>query len=161
MLPVRDFEVLRPGDIMRSLLVAAVLAGALTPSSVSSLPGDDKSEDKTKRPALSVRASPAISFSPVRVRAVAELKGGSDNDQEFYCAGVEWDWGDQTRSEESTDCEPYEEGVSQLTRRFSGQHTYMSAGRYRLQVRLKRNTKVIAAANTTITVRPGVRDYGY
>jgi hypothetical protein len=146
---------------MRSLLVAAVVAGALTPSAVGSPSGDDKSEDKTKRPSLSVRASPAISFSPVRVRAVAELKGGSDNDQEFYCAGVEWDWGDQTRSEESTDCEPYEEGVSRLTRRFSSQHTYVSAGRYRLQVRLKRNTTVVAAANTTITVRPGVRDYGY
>ena len=117
--------------------------------------------DKNKKPALSVRATPAVSFSPARVRAVAELKGGPDDAQDFYCAAVEWDWGDLTQSEEATDCEPYEAGVSQITRRFSSQHTFRSAGRYRVMLRLKRNNKVIASANTTVTIRPGVRDNIY
>jgi hypothetical protein len=118
-------------------------------------------EDKDKKPALSIRATPAVSFSPSRVRAVAELRGGPDDAQTFYCAAVEWDWGDLTRSEEASDCEPYEAGVSQITRRFSSEHVFRSAGRYRVMLRLKRNNKVIASANTTVTVRPGVRDNVY
>jgi hypothetical protein len=116
------------------------------------------SDEKLKKPSLSVRATPAVSFSPARVRAVAELKGGPDDYQELYCAAVEWDWGDLTQSEAATDCEPYEAGKSEIVRRFSGEHTYRTSGRYRLQIRLKRNGKVLAAANTSVQVRPGVRD---
>jgi hypothetical protein len=39
----------------------------------------------------------------------------------FYCAAVEWDWGDLTESEESNECEPYEAGVSDVQRRFSAE----------------------------------------
>jgi hypothetical protein len=119
------------------------------------------SDDKSKKPTLSIKATPAVAFSPARVRAVAELKGGPDDYQELYCAAVEWDWGDLTQSESAADCEPYEPGVSQIVRRFSSEHTYRSQGRYRVQIRLKRNGKVLTAANTTITVRPGVRDLGF
>jgi hypothetical protein len=51
--------------------------------------------------------------------------------------------------------------VSQITRRFVAEHTYRTAGRFRLQIRLKRNNKVLVGANTTVQVRPGVRDLGY
>ena len=122
--------------------------------------GPASAADKNKKPTLTVRATPAVAFSPARVRAVAELKGGPDDHQELYCASVEWDWGDLTQSESTTDCEPYEAGVSQITRRFSGEHLYRSQGRYRVQIRLKRNGKVVSGANTTITVRAGVRDMG-
>ncbi len=125
------------------------------------LEGRPDDEDKDKKPSLSVRATPPVSFSPARIRAVAELKGGPDDYQELYCATVEWDWGDLTRSEEAADCEPYQAGVSEITRRFVGEHTYRTSGRFRVQIRLKRNNKVVAGANTTITVRPGLRDYGY
>ena len=76
----------------------------------------------------------------------------------MYRAAVEWDWGDLTQSVSASDCEPYEPGKSEDVRRFSGEHTYPTRGRYRVQIRLKRNGKVLAAANTTVTVRPGVRD---
>jgi hypothetical protein len=135
----------------------------------SERPGEKTAADKgsqekpapQEKPALSVRASPAVSFSPARVRAIAELKGGPDNYETLYCASVEWDWGDLTQSEETADCEPFEAGVSQITRRFTGEHTYRTAGRFRVQIRLKRNNKVLAGANTTVQVRPGVRDLGY
>jgi hypothetical protein len=118
-------------------------------------------DEKLKKPALSVRATPAVSFSPARVRAVAELKGGPNDYQDLYCAAVEWDWGDLTQSESATDCEPYEAGKSEIVRRFTGEHVYRTQGRYRLQIRLKRNGKVLVAANTSVTVRPGVRDSIY
>jgi hypothetical protein len=149
---------------MRVAPLLIVALGFLSPLGTSALapqqpPAPD--DEKSKKPALSVRASPAVSFSPARVRAVAELKGGPDDYQALYCAAVEWDWGDLTQSEESADCEPYQEGVSQITRRFVAEHTYRSPGRFRLQIRLKRNNKVLVGANTTVQVRAGVRDLGY
>jgi hypothetical protein len=119
-----------------------------------------KDDNKGKKPQLTLRASPPISFSPANIHLVAELRGGPDDYEEFYCPAVEWDWGDGTRSENSSDCEPYEAGVSQISRRFSKTHVYNIQGRYRVQVRLKRNTKVLTSASTNIQVRAGIRDMG-
>jgi hypothetical protein len=123
---------------------------------------DEKAQgdEKSKKPSLSLRASPPISFSPANIHLVAELKGGPDDYEEFYCPAIEWDWGDGTHSENSSDCDPYEAGVSQIPRRFSKTHVYNLQGRYRVQVRLKRNTKVLTSASTNVQVRPGIRDVG-
>jgi hypothetical protein len=122
--------------------------------------GDKDQDEKGKKPQLSLRASPPISFSPANIHLVAELKGGPDDYEEFYCPAIEWDWGDGTRSENSSDCDPYEAGVSQISRRFSKTHVYNLQGRYRVQIRLKRNTKVLTSASTNIQVRAGIRDMG-
>jgi hypothetical protein len=92
--------------------------------------------------------------------ASADLTGGPDDFQEFYCAGVEWDWGDDTRSNNSADCEPYEAGKSQIKRRFTAEHVYRTAGDYRIQFRLKKQSKALAAATTSVKVRPGIGDPG-
>ena len=124
--------------------------------------GGEKSQadEKVKKPSLSLRASPPISFSPANIHLVAELKGGPDDYEEFYCPAIEWDWGDGTRSENSSDCDPYKAGVSQISRRFSKTHVYNIQGRYRVQIRLKRNTKVLTSASTNVQVRAGIREMG-
>lgn len=122
---------------------------------------DPKSRsDRDRRPGLVVRATPTVSFSPARVLFVAELRGGANDYEDFYCAAVEWDWGDGTRSQASYDCDPYEPGKSEIRRRFTNEHTFYGAGTYRVQFRLKRRDRVVAAASTTVQVRPGVRDIG-
>ena len=141
---------------MRSALVC-MLAFGLSPL-VQDPQGPPTTDEKSKKATLMVRATPTVAFSPARVRAVAEVKGGPDDNQDLYCAAVEWGWGDLTQSESASDCEPYEAGKSEIVRRFSGEHLYRTSGRYRLQIRLKRNGKVLAAANTSVQVRPGVRD---
>jgi hypothetical protein len=117
-------------------------------------------EDKAKKekPSLSVRASPPISFSPATIHVVGELKGGPDDYEDLYCMTLEWDWGDGTRSEAAADCDPYQAGVTQILRRFSTDHVYNTSGRFRVSLRLKRNTKVVTSATTNIQVRPGLRD---
>jgi hypothetical protein len=156
--------------LLLSILVATPPAVAVLPSAnanASSAESSDKKsgeksqgEEKAKKPSLSLRASPPISFSPANIHLVAELKGGPDDYEEFYCPAIEWDWGDGTRSENSSDCDPYEAGVSQISRRFSKTHVYNIQGRYRVQVRLKRNTKVLTSASTNIQVRAGIREMG-
>jgi hypothetical protein len=123
-------------------------------------PADKDQADKSKKPTLTLKATPPISFSPATIRVAAQLTGGPDDYEELYCPTIEWDWGDGTTSESAADCEPYQAGVSKIARRFSTSHVYNYAdqSRFRIQVRLKRDTKVVLSASTSIQVRAGVRD---
>ncbi len=116
--------------------------------------------DKPKKPKVSVKVNPAMAISPARVVASADINGGPDDFEEFYCAGVEWDWGDDTRSNNSADCDPYEAGKSQIKRRFTADHVYRTAGDYRVQFRLKKKDKALAAASASVKIRPGLGDPG-
>jgi hypothetical protein len=117
-------------------------------------------DDKPKKPKISVKANPAMAISPARVVASADINGGPDDFEEFYCATVEWDWGDDTRSNNSADCDPYEAGKSQIKRRFTADQTYRTAGDYRIQFRLKKKDKSIAGATTSVKIKPGLGDPG-
>lgn len=139
------------------LITALATVAAVGPGPAHSTVQPQRAE---KKPALSVKASPAVSFSPSRVVLQADVRGGPDDYEEYYCATVEWDWGDGTKSEASYDCEPYEAGKSEIRRRYSIDHVYRQAGSYRVQFSLKQDRRVVAAANTTIQVRPGIRDPG-
>ena len=66
-------------------LVLAISAILLIPSNAL-----QAREQGNKKPSLSLKASPAVSFAPARVVVVAELKGGPDDFEEFYCPTVEW-----------------------------------------------------------------------
>jgi hypothetical protein len=146
----------------RALGLAAALAVASTPLLLAEAPASQAAaNDKPKKLSIDLRITPVVSFAPSRVRAIAELRLPEDRAAEFYCAGIEWDWGDLTESEESNECEPYEAGVSEVKRVFTAEHTFQSGGRYRVQLRLKRNRKVLASSSTLVTVRPGVRDAPY
>jgi plastocyanin len=133
----------RPMKMMLAALAASILLAA---------PGAD-AQEKAKRPKLSVRSSPMMVFTPATITVTAELKGGDDDFEEYYCGDVEWDWDDGTRSESSDDCEPYEAGKSEIRRRFSVQHRYNLPGTYDVQFRLKQRGKVVANARTKVTVR--------
>ena len=117
-------------------------------------------KDKKAKPTVSVKVSPIIGFSPARMVLTADLKGGADDFEEFYCATVEWDWGDDTRSESKTDCEPYEAGKSEIKRHFTIDHTFNFAGDYRVEFRLKQKSKVVARGSADVKIRPGIRDGG-
>lgn len=119
---------------------------------------DDKERKEVKKASLSLKASPTIVFSPARVVVSAELKGGADDTDELYCPSLEWDWGDGTRSEANADCEPFEAGKSTIQRRFTSAHTFNIAGNYRVQLRLKRGSKVVLGGHISVQVKPGLRD---
>jgi len=122
--------------------------------------GTDLSGPDNKKPKISVKANPAMAISPARVVVSADINGGPDDYEDYYCAGVEWDWGDDTRSNNSADCDPYEAGKSQIKRRFTADHVYRISGEYRIQFRLKKKDKPIAAASTSVKIRPGLGDPG-
>jgi hypothetical protein len=117
--------------------------------------------DKKPKPSVSVRSSPVMGFSPARMVLTAELRGGADDYEEFYCATVEWDWGDDTRSESREDCEPYVAGKSEIKRRFTVDHVFNTAGDFRVEFRLKQKNKIVGRGAADVKVRPGIRDGGY
>ena len=136
-----------------SLLLAATLSAA--PQGRDDKTAKDKDQDK--RPKAALTARPLVSVSPSRVVLSAELQGGANDSEDFYCPTIEWDWGDGTTSESTSDCEPYEPGKSSIKRRFTVEHIFRAGG-YRVTFRLKKHDKVLTSATTAIEVRPGVRD---
>lgn len=113
---------------------------------------------KRTKPSVTLKATPIVVFSPARVVLTADVRGGDDDFQDLYCATEEWDWGDDTVSKNTGDCDPYEAGKSTIKRRFSADHTFQTAGEYRVQFRLKQKNKVILSGTTEVKVRPGIRD---
>ena len=142
-----------------SLLVSATLIVAASPQKADKGAKDQEPADP-KRPKITLKAQPLISMAPARVVLTAELVGGDNDFEDFYCPAVEWEWGDGTKSESSTDCAPYEPGKSEIKRRFTVEHVFRT-GRpngYRVTVHLKRRDKSVGAATVNIQVRPGLRD---
>ena len=137
-------------------LTAACLA---LPIAIAADQKSDKDAADARRPKLTLRAQPVIAMSPARVVLTAELQGGSNDYEEYYCPTVEWDWGDGTHSASTNDCAPYESGKSEIKRRFTVEHVFR-AGMFRVTFRLKRRERAVAFASVQIQVRPGLRDTG-
>ena len=157
------------------LVPVAVLA-MTAPSGASG----ESAAAQNKKPSIKLKANPTVGMSPVRVVVTAEVTGGSDDFEDFYCASVEWDWGDGTTSQSKEDCDPYEAGKSQIKRRYTQEHTYRSAMsstspfassdtsdvsnsqqqgvQMRIRFTLKQKSKTVGSSQTTVQVRPGLRD---
>jgi hypothetical protein len=150
-------------SLLRRSLPAALGALILT-MGAASVNTTDAIPDE--RPSVSVKASPAVGFAPMRVVLTAELKGGQNDFEEFYCATVEWDitsvngLGDGNKSEQRLECDPYEAGKSEIKRRFVREQIFKTSGEYRIKFNLKQKNKVVGGAGTTIRVREGLGDPG-
>ena len=135
--------------MLTTVIVVAVLsAGAL----------HAQRDGADRKPSLSLRATPPVGFSPLRVRVAVDVRGGADDYSDFYCPTIEWDWGDGTVSENAEDCDPYEAGKSAIRRRFSAEHVYRQSGTFQVFLRLKQKDKTIGVSSANVQVRAGIRD---
>ena len=115
-------------------------------------------DDKGKKPSVSLKVTPPLAIAPANVRAAVEIRGGADDYEEFYCPTIEWDWGDDTKSESGRDCDLYQAGQSQIGRRYSASHTFQSSGNYKVTFRMKRKDKVVALSSVNVQVQPGLTE---
>ena len=138
------------GASVAVLFLSAAVAAAQKPAS-------SKGKDQDKRPSLKLTARPALGMSPARVVLTADINGGPNDAEDFYCPTIEWDWGDGTTSETTSDCEPYEPGKSEFRRRYTIDHIFL-AGNYRVVLRLKKRDKMVTSASVNVEIRPGIRD---
>lgn len=142
-------------------LVVVALAGVascmLTAAMAAQKSAPPKDKDQDKRPALKLTARPPIGMSPARVVLTVDLNGGPNDAEDYYCPTIEWDWGDGTTSESTSDCDPYQPGKSEIRRRYTIDHVFR-AGNYRVAFRIKKRDKMVASATVMIEIRPGLRD---
>ena len=136
-----------------SYMLVAGLTLALSPDREAAA-----QRNNDKKPSLSLKATPPVGFSPLKVRLVVELKGGADDTQDFYCPSIEWDWGNNLTSESSEDCAPYEAGKSSILRRYSTEYTFNYSGNFTVRFRMKQNKKVVAQTSVNVQVRSGIRE---
>jgi hypothetical protein len=115
----------------------------------------DKPQERGKRPRITLKAQPTVGRAPMRSLFSAELVGGSDDFEEYYCPTVSWEWSRGNASQSSSDCEPYEEGKSVIRRRYSAEHTFRYSGTYRVYFSLSRQNKEVGTAFINIVVQPG------
>ena len=111
-----------------------------------------------KRPKLTLKARPEIGIAPMRVVFTAELEGGSNDFEEYYCPTTVWEFGDGGVSEASADCPPYEAGKSQIKRRYVMEHNYRRSGRIRVYFSLRRRDKEVTNASVIVSMQPGGTD---
>lgn len=138
---------------MAGTCVAVCAAGVLLGAQQNDRPSKDQ---EARRPKMRLRAQPQVAIAPARITLTAELTGGADDFEEYYCAGVEWEWGDETSSESTTDCEPYQAGTSQIKRRYTVQHQFRRPGTYKVYFHLKQRDRILGSATATVQVQPGV-----
>ena len=136
---------------LRQVVILVCSALLLVPSTTLA-----RAQGGNKKPSLSLKASPSVSFAPARIVVLDELKGGADDAEEFYYPTVEWEWGDGTVSTAEADCNPYEAGKSQIKRRYTVEHQFRNPGGFKISLRLKKGTKVAAVANAVVQVRAGL-----
>ena len=138
-----------PGLLLAALALTMVSGGTV-----------DAQRDGEKKPSLSLRASPPVGISPLRVRLTAELRGGDDDFADFYCPTIEWDFGDDGISGSSEDCEPYKAGTSKIQRRYTTEHVFRYFGddRYTIRFTMKQGSRVVSSATTNVTVRGTLQD---
>jgi hypothetical protein len=138
-------------------LLATTAALALLAAAPAAVDQKD-SKSPEGRPKVSVKAQPQVAVAPARIVLTAELTGGANDFEEYYCPTIEWEWGDDTRSESTLDCDPYELGKSEIRRRFTVEHMFRRSGYYKVYFRMKRAGKPVGAGSVNITVRPGPRE---
>jgi hypothetical protein len=138
-----------------TMRTAATCLAVVAATAMVAAQKNDAKEQEAKRPKVTLRIQPQVAIAPARVTLTAELIGGPDDFEEYYCAAVEWEWGDDTSSESTTDCEPYEAGKSQIKRRYTTQHQFRRAGTYKVYFHLKQKDKILGSAAATLQVQPG------
>jgi hypothetical protein len=112
-------------------------------------------EEKPKRPKITLKAQPTMGRAPLRVVFSAELTGGSDDFEEYYCPTIMWEWGKGNASETTNDCPPYEKGKSQIKRRYTVEHTFRNFGQFRVYFNLIHRDEEVGHADINIVVQPG------
>lgn len=145
--------------LLGTMICTTLAAGVVIAAQRGDKPSKESSkEQEAKRPKISMRANPQVVIAPARVTISVELSGGADDFEEYYCPTVVWEWGDDTSSESTTDCEPYEAGKSQIKRRYTTQHQFRRPGNFKLSFHLKNKERVLASASTTVQVQPGLQN---
>lgn len=129
-----------------ALALLALVSLAVPPASLAA-----RAEDQDKgKPKAQLRINPTLVFTPGRIVATVELTEGANDYRDYYCPTIEWEWGDQTRSDSTEDCDSFEAGKSEIRRRYTADKTYREPGVYDVIFRMKQGSKTVLSLRQTV-----------
>jgi hypothetical protein len=126
-----------------SVLLLIFLAGCIHSAKEESSGGHD-SKSSVK---FEVNAAPRQGFAPLHV---------SPNDEKYYCLRENWDFGDDAKSSEKPNCDPYGPDAKVKTE-FFADHTYNKKGNYTIRLSLGEEGKEVIRSRQ-VSVRILERD---
>ena len=112
--------------------------------------------DSKEKPKLSIDGHPRQGFTPLNVAFHVTLTGVAVDDPEYYCLKEEWDFGDDSKSTETPNCEPYTAGT-QVKSEFFAEHVFDEAGSYGVRLILGEGNKKLQTRKFTVAVQE--KDY--
>ena len=136
------------------LVLVLLVALSFAASSKSSDPKDSPKD--SGKVTATLRATPAMAFAPARITLTGQLQNVHGDEANLYCPTVEWDWGDGTISESSSDCDPFQPNKSEIQRSFVTQHIYKTGGEYIVKLLLKKSEKIVAEASASLNISRAV-----
>jgi len=105
-----------------------------------------------------VIAVPRQGFTPLHVSFSAKLEGVNPNDAKYYCLRENWDFGDDAKSSEKPNCDPYGPD-SKVKTEFFTDHTYNKEGNYTIRLSLGEEGKEVIRSRP-VSIRVLERNLG-
>jgi hypothetical protein len=126
---------------MGSLALLILLAGA----------------EKAEKPKVELKASPQIANLGIGPRASAtvrfRLSIKDAGNEDLYCPKLEWEWEDDTRATEESDCVPFEQAQkSDHEKSWTKSHQFWEPGEHTIRVRLYKGDRLIRTLETKVQV---------
>jgi hypothetical protein len=118
-----------PPAALKMLTALACFACACAPNSPNPRVSATGQEPRSQAEATLALAADAAAAGSRTYTFRAELVGGRDNDQRFYCAASTWAYGDGPAMTSTPSCTPWTPD-STIPRQFTSTHAYMAPGRY-------------------------------
>ena len=137
----------------RAVLVGVVVLLIPAWAAVATTTSGRQTAPRPGEPRLVLTIDRQVGLAPMRVSLSADLVGGADDDEEFYCPTIEWNWDDDTESASTFDCPSYQPGVTTIRRHFPVEHIFNETGDYHVSVQLIRRARELASADAEVSVR--------
>jgi hypothetical protein len=109
------------------------------------------------RPKVELKATPGFAMLGIGPRAFATIrfrlsvKDGGDED--FYCPRVEWEWEDDTKATEESDCPPFETAQKEdHERTWMKSRQFWEPGNHRVRVRLYKGDRLVRTIDTKVEI---------
>ena len=110
-----------------------------------------------EKPKVEFKANPQIASlgigprSAVTVMFRLSIKDAGNED--LYCPKLEWEWEDDTRATEESDCVPFAEAQkSDHERSWSKSHQFWEPGDHTIRVRLYKGDRLVRTLETKVQV---------
>jgi hypothetical protein len=110
-----------------------------------------------EKPKVELKPSPQITSLGIGPRASAtvrfRLSVKDAGNEDYYCPKVEWEWEDETRATEDSDCPPFDKAQKQdHEKSWTKSHQFWEPGNHVIRVRLYKGDRLIKTLETKVEI---------